>query len=329
MELKDTDQLIKPYLTTIKEQVGAQEIVGCENIQTLWSGYGGIYRVHLMGASKYTVVVKCIDLQGKADHPRGWSTNRSHQRKLKSYQVEQYWYESVSYQLPDRIKVPQVIWATHQGEKQVIVMEDIAVAFPLLRNRCTFVEAKSVINWLAHFHAFFLNYTSKGLWPTGTYWHLETRPDEWQLMEASLLKDKAEQIDNMLNHAKYKTLVHGDAKVANFCFNRSGSSVAAVDFQYVGGGVGVKDVAYFLGSCLNEEECELYEKDLLNIYFEELRKRLKLSVEEKIELEVEWRKLYPLAWADFNRFLLGWLPTHHKLHDFALRKNKEAYLVLN
>jgi len=31
--------------------------------------------------------------------------------------------------------------------------------------------------------------------------------------------------------------------------------VALVDFQYVGGGVGVKGVAYFVGSCLLPREC--------------------------------------------------------------------------
>ena len=29
-----------------------------------------------------------------------------------------------------------------------------------------------------HFHASFLNEAPDGLWPVGTYWHLETRPDE-------------------------------------------------------------------------------------------------------------------------------------------------------
>jgi thiamine kinase-like enzyme len=67
------------------------------------------------------------------------------------------------------------------------------------------------------------------------------------------LKEAAPVIDEKLNTCAYKTFVHGDAKLANFCFAPDGQ-VAGVDFQYVGGGCGMKDVAYFIGSCLNEKD---------------------------------------------------------------------------
>ena len=34
-------------------------------------------------------------------------------------------------------------------------------------------------------------------------------------------------------------------------------------------------------------------------------------------IETEWRPLYPVAWADFERFMLGWSPGHRKLTDYS------------
>ena len=68
-------------------------------------------------------------------------------------------------------------------------------------------------------------------------------------------------------NCKFKTIVHGDAKLANFCFSHDLSNVAAVDFQYVGGGCGMKDVAYFLGSCLNDQELRTTENELLDFTY--------------------------------------------------------------
>jgi len=108
--------------------------------------------------------------------------------------------------------------------------------------------------------------------------------------------------------------VHGDAKVANFCFGDGG--VAAVDFQYVGCGCGMKDVAYFLGSCLEEDDGEQHAARLLDRYFVHLSAAIADDPRARA-VEAEWRPLYPVAWADFHRFLAGWAPTHHKIHRYT------------
>lgn len=323
------DNTLEPFLQEIKQHFHAEAITSIDKIQSLWSNYGGIYRLVLQGAEISSIVVKCITLDQKGNHPRGWSTNLSHQRKLKSYEIETYWYQHYAASLPLSAKVPQLLYETKKDALQVLVLEDLSIEYPVLKDYCTYNEAKSVVKWLASFHSHFLNSSAKGLWETGSYWHLETRPDEWQAMEASPLKENAELLDTALKSAKFQTIIHGDAKVANFCFGKD-ETVAAVDFQYVGKGVGVKDLAYFLGSCFTDKECELYESNLLDYYFEQLRKGTSnLSVMEQAQLEKEWRDLYPLAWADFNRFLLGWLPGHRKLHPHALSKNDEALEYLN
>lgn len=166
-----------------------------------------------------------------------------------------------------------------------------------------------------------MNLTPKGLWETGTYWHLDTRPDELGQMSHTKLKRAAQRIDEVLKCCKFQTIVHGDAKLANFCFSAEGDKVAAVDFQYVGGGCGMKDVAYFLGSCLDNDELQAYESELLSFYFMELKVVLKKLGSEVLfeELEEEWREMYPFACADFMRFLLGWMPGHHKINSYNLK----------
>jgi thiamine kinase-like enzyme len=123
--------------------------------------------------------------------------------------------------------------------------------------------------------------------------------------------------------------VNGDAKLANFCFSDDGR-VAAVDFQYVGGGCGMKDVAYFLGSCLCEDECERQEAALLDYYFRALEAALETRAKQVdfSALEANWRDLYPVAWTDFFRFLQGWSPGHWKIHRYSERLAREVLEIL-
>ena len=42
------------------------------------------------------------------------------------------------------------------------------------------------------------------------------------------------------------------------------------------------------------------------------------------DLEQQWRALYPVAWADFLRFLQGWKPGHWKIHRYSKRMLEES-----
>lgn len=301
----------------------AKSCIKTEVIQSLWSGYGEISRYELHDCQIESVVIKHIDLSKVGVHPGGWNTNKSHQRKVKSYQVETIWYEQWSHKCQKECKVPQFLGTYQSGEEQWIILEDLNAHYPTRRSRIQLNEVKVCLRWLANFHALFLEKKPEGLWKKGTYWHLDTRPDEFEKMELQALKAKAHLIDQKLNNGQYKTIVHGDAKLANFCFSEDGQEVAAVDFQYVGGGCGMQDVAYFLGSCLSSEACEKHEEELLSCYFTELQR----SIEDRCDfhaLEAEWRKMYPIAWADFTRFLFGWKPTHKKLNSYCLRLMEEV-----
>lgn len=314
----------------ILEKTGASAITHIQSVQTLWSGYGEIKRYFLIGGKHPSIIAKHIQLPKDSSHPRGWNTLLSHQRKLKSYQVERTWYQEFSEQTNSHCRVPHSYHTVEDGSELLLIMEDLdAIGYHVRIDPqiVTLDDAKTCLTWLAHFHAKFMGRVPKGLWQDGTYWHLDTRPDEWKKMENITLKHAAQEIDNQLKRAKYQTLVHGDAKLANFCFSESGT-VAAVDFQYVGKGCGMKDVAYFISSCFDEETCEQYEKKLLNHYFDQLERALGKMPDFQI-LKEEWSSLYKYAWADFYRFLDGWSPGHWKMHSYSKRMTQEVINELN
>lgn len=303
-----------------------------EHIQSLWSGYGSIARCIDPNDAKATVVVKHIKYPDRVNHPRGWSGSLSHQRKVSSYQVEIEWYRRWAQYCDEHCRIPRCLDIDDSKPDEFsIVLEDLdAAGFDKRLSRVKWDHMQSCLKWLAHFHATFMQQDPQGLWPIGTYWHLDTRPDELMVLDDIALKQAAKAIDQQLNQSAFLTFVHGDAKLANFCFSAKGNAVAAVDFQYVGGGCGMKDVAYFIGSCLDEADCEQREEQVLETYFSYLKHAL-MQVNKTVDfgkLEADWRPLYRVAWADFHRFLKGWSPGHWKINSYSERVVREVIASL-
>ena len=310
-------------LKFIKQQLNSTQVLKKTLIQELWSGYGGLLRVQTDSPDFPSVIVKKIKLPIVANHPRGWNTDTSHQRKIKSYQVETYFYENYHHFSSKNSYFPEYLGSIKDDTDTLIILEDLDnVGFRIRRQSLSLEKAKLCIRWLAHFHGKFLCVPPKGLWKTGTYWHLSTRLDELNAISNTELKRAAPIIDQKLNDCQFKTIVHGDAKVANFCFSEN--SVAAVDFQYVGGGCGMKDLAYFLGSSLSDNEIEKHEDEIFNYYFSELKESMDLNKKQHSfqKIKSEWMGLYPFAWADFHRFLEGWRPGHWKLGVYSTKQLK-------
>ena len=311
----------------ILELTNADRILNRIEVQSLWSGYGGIQRITLEGADFPSVIVKHVQ-PSSGSHPRGWNTDLSHQRKLNSYHIETNWYASQEIKSGHQLaRIPKCFGTKRVGDEVLLVLEDLnASGFAGRISSVNQTEWRACVRWLAAFHAENLGNATEGLWESGTYWHLETRPDELERLDDEVLKEAAPAIDIKLKTNKFQTLVHGDAKLANFCFSSDGSEVAAVDFQYVGAGCGMKDLAYFVGSCFRDEEAEEIEVEVMDYYFIQLRAFLG-RIESQIspdELEEEWRGLYRVAWADFHRFMKGWSPGHWKLSDYSERVTREV-----
>ncbi len=307
------------FRSVILQCTGASSLFEKEVIQELWSGYGKIMRIGLENAAVASVVIKHVQLPTDKHHPRGWNTDIGHQRKVKSYEVETTWYDR--YSKNSMARLPECLAIETKDDEVLMVMEDLdAAGYHLRKHALTWEEIAACLAWLAKFHASYMGKIPDGLWEVGTYWHLETRPQELAVLDDQRLKEAAPVIDQKLHTCTYKTFVHGDAKLANFCFAANGK-VAGLDFQYVGGGCGIKDVAYFIGSCLNESECERLEAQILDTYFGHLQSALKQRNEA---LETEWRSLYRVAWADFHRFLKGWSPGHWKINSYSERITAEV-----
>jgi len=309
--------MLRPTIKEILSLTGVKgQVIKTEKVQDLWSGYGEIIRVHLEGGEQDSVVIKIITPPSKAHHPRNWNTTKGHERKLQSYQVEKNWYTNFSHKVTSKSPVPIFIGEVLIDDIQILVLGDLnGSGYDQRKNKLTQQEVRNCLIWLANFHATFINESPFGLWETGTYWHLETRPDEFKAMTNTPLKNTANEIDNKLNSCVFKTFVHGDAKLANFCFSKKGN-VAAVDFQYVGGGCGMKDVVYFL-SCFDERLLEEHAESWVAFYFDQLESLLAECEIDTEALISEWKEMYCFCWADFERFLHGWSPGHKKLSTYS------------
>jgi hypothetical protein len=313
----------------IRRLTGADAVTLDERLQALWGGYGELWRAELRhGSAMTSVVVKSV-------RPPRDDSSRSHRRKLRSYEVEQAFYRRYAARCNDapgcRVARPWELRDENGG--WLFVLEDLdASGFCQRRARPSAPEIDATLRWLATFHARFLGVGPEGLWKVGTYWHLGTRPDELGRMRHDALRAAAGRLDGALSDARFKTFVHGDAKLENVCFGGTEGEVALVDFQYVGGGAGVKDVAYFLSSCLDAHECEALVPQYLDEYFRALGSALTRNAGaptvDGAALEREWRELFPLAWVDFYRFLLGW--THDELarDPYAERLTREVLASL-
>lgn len=268
-----------------------------ELIQELWGGCGRLLRRRDRDGTR---IVKEIRWPAGRD--------RSQARKRRSYQVEAAWYARWAERVPQGCRIPSCLGLEENPGLLVLTLEDLdAAGFPRRATRPTGADLEAAVAWLARFHAAFLGVRPDGLWKEGSYWHLATRPDELATMPRGPLREAAADLDRRLTRARFRTLVHGDAKPDNFCFGAPGR-VSAVDFQYVGGGCGMRDLAYLL-DCVFDRLDGPEAGRTIESYFATLRRALPPDVPAEA-IEAEWRALLPVAWLDFQRFLQGWHPAY-------------------
>ena len=121
MEQEEIDRVVRSL-------TGSTALRPRGRVQSLWSGYGSIDRIGLDGTDVPSVIVKRVQ-PGRGGHPRGWNTDFSHRRKLKSYQVETHWYGRQRERgEPGLARMPECIGAKVEGDEVLLVLEDLDAA---------------------------------------------------------------------------------------------------------------------------------------------------------------------------------------------------------
>lgn len=300
-------------LAWIAHELGASAVRSAGSLQPLWAGYGELFRIDIVDGPVSSAVVKWA-------RPPRQLNDASARRKRQSFDVESTFYRTVAPRCPSSCRVPQLL-AARGGEdagEWVLVLEDLdAAGYTRRIDEPSGLSLDAVVRWLANFHAMFLGEQVNGLWPVGTYWHLDTRLEELAAIEDTSLRNLAPRIAERLAGGRFRALVHGDAKDANFCFTADATDVAALDFQYVGHGCPMSDLAYLLYG-RSDEPADGIDHARLDLYFSHLRKAITRRHDADeigvYGLEAEWRRLYPVARLDFCRFLAGWRPAMWR-HD--------------
>ncbi|ETV95095.1 hypothetical protein H310_11378 [Aphanomyces invadans] len=300
---------------TVTDAFPDDSVVGKTELCSLWAGYGSIYRVRL--SSGVSVIVKHIS------PPQNDTLSVSNARKVRSYQVEGYFYGhlSAASTLP---RLPRTHAVVCEDGSFCFVLEDLSVDFPKTFHSLGGPTLRAALSWLARFHAAFWNYSDDGVADNGGYWYLATRQEEFEALgndELSVkLRAQAASIDQRCRDPRFETLLHGDAKSANMLW-RDDTTCAWVDFQYVGRGLGAKDVAYLLCSSGGRSEVANYADDLLRWYFDEFEGAMASNGRNSGGYTCDlFRSHFDWCLLDYVRFMAGW--GFWGNYDWAIRRTK-------
>lgn len=282
---------------------------------SLWAGYGQIVSINATNVHNQ----QCSLVVKQFIPPKTRDESEDHCRKVRSYSVESSFYKTVSPQMRARgVLVPQLMGVSEEDDGVMIVMSDLSdhgTYYTRRGNQLTIEEGKALLSWLAKFHAVHFRTTDppQGLWNEGSFWQLGTRQDELDDLEEEwvrlgLDRSKAEEIHKIITNTRFRTVIHGDAKAANFFFYPGQGDVpleiGGYDFQYCGMATPLRDVAYLI--CCSIQGCLVheYEEDLLSHYYTELTSSLCPEHAEEYPME-EFREMYNLCIVDLARFMSG------------------------
>lgn len=252
-----------------------ESVGSVSQIATLWGGMGSIVRIQCKtrNHSKHIIAKKI-----ECSNPRSFGDKR----KAASYKVEASFYASdACRELSEQHICCRGLHTHDTGTGSITILME-----PLPNPSLYSMEgevAKAAVRSVAKLHAYFWGKKSTRAIPTiglaeqGTYWYLDTRPDEYDAMDgrrglSAKLKKAAFGIDRALKEHDYQTICHGDLKACNMSMSNDPSYVTFVDFQYLGRACPAKDLAYLFvcGMDIDYDFEERQEEELLSLYIQEL-----------------------------------------------------------
>jgi hypothetical protein len=252
------------------------DAVSFKSLCRLWAGMGYIYQVTIAmpsssspsnnSKSKHKTshnnfIIKHIVIPAPPNSRRSIGD----ERKAYSYWIEANFYQTLALTLIEKydldIPIPYHIELDGEfgngddanSDNEVVEKDQtITICMSLLdgspsSNRYNTNHIHATLSWLATLHAATWGsrvddyVQTKAVQPIGSYWHLDTRPDEHESMSRrgweGRLKLAARAIHERLRRDKMQCCIHGDAKDANMLFQKvdgGGVSVCMYDFQYCG-----------------------------------------------------------------------------------------------
>lgn len=270
-------------------------------------------------------------------------------REMVSLHVERYFYSRVSKVLTPFSPVARSYPVAEGSRSEALLLEDLSEDFPFPA-LYTSSEAKihTALKWLANFHASLWDAGGSGfvllpdpltapnpegaygVWEQGGWWHLDTRRDE-----LTVLQGKADEYGWLLPYvegvarrlrteAVGRTLIHGNPRAANIMFSDRTPEATCVfsDFQWVGSGLCVQDLVFFLATSVDSRKLK-DEEGLLAAYHAELVVALARNGgrgDGKYTLDV-LKEQWEWALVDWMRFLGGWGCWGNA--DWVIRRSKE------
>jgi hypothetical protein len=325
-------------LNTTNISLKTNDVVNLQHrtLCNLWAGCGQIIEVTVQNHP--SIIIKRISMP-KDCHSIGNS------RKKASYICETNFYRHLAQHLNSigcTVPIPLHLKSDSEGRNITIAMSKLEGS----SGTPSWQHSSSFMRWLANLHSEYWGNdradkaVALGIQEQGTYWYLETRPDELDAIPnhgwEGKLKQAASRIDMYLKRDDcFPTVVHGDAKLANILFqyveeeepstssnnnnnnndndndNDNGDDNVlqckplVYDFQYCGKASCGKDLAKFLTCGTNAKD----EEALLQLYHQELighlRKKWNMDDSELPSYE-RLAIVVDISICDLGRFMAGW-----------------------